>query len=180
MRPSNRYRGLCGCGEHAWAVLTKGYVTFVSPVDAALLAARNWHAVPDARDRLVYAEAAIHNKTTKRRHLRLHREIIGEQPFDVDHADHNGLNNRRGNLRLCTQSQNYGNGRHRVGVSGFRGVWRDKRSDRWRANIAGRKLGSFATAEEAAPAYDAAAIKRFGDFAPLNFPTSRSQHGGTP
>ena len=31
---SRRYRGLCECSEHAWAALTKGYVTFVLPEDA--------------------------------------------------------------------------------------------------------------------------------------------------
>src|SRR5262245_3922618 len=45
-RRTDRYRGLCACGEHAWAVLTRGYVTLVSPEDAHHLRGRKWFAEP--------------------------------------------------------------------------------------------------------------------------------------
>ena len=93
----------------------------------------------------------------------------------VDHVDGNGLNNQRSNLRPTTQAQNLANQLKRLGVtSKFKGVcWRDRPSP-WRATITvdGRQrgLGSFADEEQAARAYDAAALDLFGDRARLNFP----------
>src|SRR5262249_42275186 len=107
-RQTNRYRGLCHCGEHAWAVLTRGFVTFVSPEDAGVLSEANWHVISSGA-RLIYAA----RKKTERQSLRLHRVILGGQPGDVDHKDHDGTNNRRSNLRPASHSQNIGNSRHR-------------------------------------------------------------------
>jgi hypothetical protein len=157
---ADRYRGLCVCGEHAWAVLTKGFVTFVSPEDAHHLQGRKWRAAVYAYN-LIYAESS---------NVGLHRKILGKAATEyIDHKDHDGTNNRRTNLRPCSHGQNLSNGRYRPGYSGFRGV-RVDHSGRWRARIAHCHLGTFATPEEAARAYDAAATKYFGEFATLNFP----------
>lgn len=113
----------------------------------------------------------------------LHREILsraGILPPDsamlVDHIDGDGLNNRRANLRPATKSQNQANGRHLLKPhktsSPYRGVYFEKARRRWRAAINSggrtRSLGVFPTAEDAAVAYNVAALDAFGEFATLN------------
>ena len=97
----------------------------------------------------------------------------------VDHINHNGLDNRRENLRICTYSENAQNKRKRVdSASGYKGVYQRpekyKYRKRFRAYIRPKgqqiQLGSYLTAEEAARAYDKKAKELFGDYAELNFP----------
>jgi hypothetical protein len=92
----------------------------------------------------------------------------------VDHEDHNGLNNRRSNLRDATVSQNAQNQRGKLGAtSQYKGVF--LMNGRWRAAIkpAGgvklRYLGFFPDELTAAYAYDHAARALFGPFACTNF-----------
>jgi hypothetical protein len=93
----------------------------------------------------------------------------------VDHIDHNGLNNRRSNLRLCTAQQNARNHRPQLrGSSKYKGVsWRQDgkvfRALIWH-NGKSINLGRFKNEIDAAKAYDKAAKKYFGEFAYLNFP----------
>src|SRR5215470_17326081 len=99
----DRYRGLCACG----------YVTFVDSTDAIHLQVRKWHARAVKRNRVIYAAVRGQDKQV----LRLHRVILSEPNSDIDHKDHDGLNNRRANLRPCSRVQNAGNGRYRLGAS---------------------------------------------------------------
>lgn len=103
----------------------------------------------------------------------MHRLLIGAPDgICVDHANHDGLDNRRSNLRLAGQSNNSANTRRRAGRSGFRGVHRE--DSRWvaaiRVNYKTHRLGRFKQPEVAARAYDRAARRFFGSFATLNFP----------
>lgn len=73
----------------------------------------------------------------------LHRFIVSAGPKEmVDHVNHNGLDNRRLNLRLCSNAENLLNRRkanknNRLGVLGVR---RERGSKTWVARIIiGRK-----------------------------------------
>jgi AP2 domain-containing protein len=94
----------------------------------------------------------------------------------VDHADGNGLNNQRWNLRVATKRQQQANrGKQRNGrTSQYKGVFWDKSRERWSATIhydhKTRYLGRYRDEEDAAHAYDLAALESFGSFARLNFP----------
>lgn len=104
----------------------------------------------------------------------MHRQILGFPDVDTDHRNGDRLDNRRENLRPATVAQNGANRRTNRGpkTSRFKGVRRG-RADRWRAHIGvgGRviQLGTFATEEDAARAYDDAARQHFGEYARPNF-----------
>lgn len=108
----------------------------------------------------------------------MHRQIAGPpKGMVVDHIDGNGLNNRRSNLRVCTTRQNLlnrGPSRERREKGHFKGVYFRPGSSRPHVAIRYRgkyvHVGTFATAAEAARAYDRKALELFGEFAYLNFP----------
>lgn len=103
----------------------------------------------------------------------------GEIP---DHINHDKLDNRRENLRLCTQAENSRNSVKRTWRNGkqptsrYKGVSLHRQSGKWRAQLYRERklycLGYYATEEQAARAYDAAAREHFDEFAYLNFPDS--------
>lgn len=74
----------------------------------------------------------------KRKDILLHRYLLGitDPHIDVDHKDHNGLNNRRNNLRALKHSHNVQNKRaYRNNSTGIRGVTIDKKTGKYRCSL---------------------------------------------
>lgn len=109
------------------------------------------------------------------RRYRLHQlawaYMTGEwSAADIDHKDGDKLNNKWGNLRQATHSQNHANRKlSRVNTSGLKGVSWDRRRRKWIAQIGVQGsniyLGSFASMHDAHSTYVAAAERYFGSFA---------------
>lgn len=105
-------------------------------------------------------------------HRMMHRLILNAKSGQyVDHINHNTLDNRRSNIRLCSAAEN---GRNRRGansnsVSGILGIeWIESRH-KWAAKmrIGGKPalIGRYATKEEAIQAHASARRKHYGEFA---------------
>jgi hypothetical protein len=155
-------------GDVAYVPLTKGYEAVIDVEDVPLIKNYNWCA--DEKKHTVYAVRNGFKTKGKNGNISLHSQIL-EVPvgYEVDHADRNGLNNRRYNLRKSTKSQNNCNkGLLRNNTSGFKGVSWHKGNKKWASNIKlNRKkqcLGYFDTPEEAYAAYCAASERLHREF----------------
>lgn len=150
--------------------LTQGKVAQIDDEDWPLLAPYKWYA---ARDRGTwYAHAGPLDGDRSKAKIKMHHLILGTRW--ADHRDGDGLNNRRSNLRLCTNAQNQQNTGARSGSSGFKGVSWNSRKGLWLVQFRwdGRYhyVGYFRDEIAAARAYDAAIFRLAGEFARLNFP----------
>ncbi|MBP9148707.1 MAG: HNH endonuclease [Rhodoferax sp.] len=84
----------------------------------------------------------------------------------IDHKDTNRANNKIGNLRLSTHSENLRNCKVRIdNRSGVKGVGFDASRGKWTAHVCTRKLGRFDTLFDAVCARKSAALAVFGEFA---------------
>lgn len=138
----------------------------VSAEDIGVVSGIRWNV-----DRLGYAKTSYSKM--------MHVLIIGDTPqkgLFIDHVNGNPSDNRRSNLRFATPKQNSANSKPRKGHL-YKGV--SKMSNgKYSASIGqnGKKvwLGTYKTQEQAAKAYDMAAISFSGEYARLNFPTAPS------
>jgi hypothetical protein len=150
--------------------LTQGKWAIVDAIDAPRVLPFRWHA--HRRGKVFYAARAI-----GRAKCYMHAFLCGVS--SVDHRDGDGLNNRRSNLRPCTDSQNQANAPIRSdNTSGFKGVSFTR--GKWRAFIRFHKkrffLGCFESPQAAAAAYDQAAQRLFGEFAATNARIAKTDH----
>lgn len=153
--------------------LTNGEFAKCDMADRALLERYRWS--PNRCGRTTYAIAHSTGSHKTRKGLKMHRLILN--PADgvyVDHINGDGLDNRRCNLRLATKAQNARNSTFkRAGSSSkFKGVCFRSDTGKWRAYVRseGKKkfLGQFESEVEAAAAYNAAALKEYGEYARIN------------
>lgn len=152
--------------------LNRGRVAIVDAQDYERLNKFKWYLVTKtASSKNGYAKTQKNGKA-----IAMHRYLTNcPKGLVVDHIDHNGLNNTKANLRICTQKQNTYNNSGQYGkTSKYKGVCKIKGTNKFRATITNNyksiQIGVFGNEREAAKAYDAAARKYHGEFAYLNFP----------
>jgi len=153
-------------GDIAYIPLTRGYEAIIDAADVPLVEGRSWYAnvTPSA----VYAQSRSPDGS---RTAMMHREILSPQGgMVVDHADRNGLNNRRRNLRESTVSQNQHNRKlNSNSSSGFKGVFWQSSTKSWgaRLRINGESiyLGVYKDPKDAAQAIMAEREARHGEYA---------------
>lgn len=160
-------------GNIAYVTLTKGYEAIIDAEDIVKVQSFNWTALVKARAngkfQSVYA-FRTERFNGGRRPVYMHR-TIAETPtgMDTDHADGDGLNNTKANLRSATRAENGRNQKISVAnTSGFKGVTWHGRDRCWMAQIHmnGRNhfLGYHKTAEDAHRAYASASAELHGAF----------------
>ena len=102
---------------------------------------------------------------------RYHRHLFKFPEEVVDHKNRNKLDNRKENLRLCTQKDNSRNlsiaKNNTSGVTGVRKTDHGKWNVRITVDRKERHIGNYETLEEAKEARRKAEIKYYGEFAPL-------------
>lgn len=154
--------------------LTQENMAIVDDANFAELNKYKWRTLETAQG--VYAARKItinHKEIT----VLMHREIMGLKYGDkrqVDHINHNPLDNRKCNLRICTHAENGRNRKIQTGTtSKYKGVSWHKPNKKWRAAIGYNHklfhLGNFDNEIDAAKAYDKKAKELHGKFAQTNF-----------
>lgn len=148
--------------DRAVGTTTNGKKFYFDKEDYERVSAHTW-----GYDGKGYLRAVINGK-----HVSLHRFILNYNgECVIDHINNDPNDNRKCNLRVCSQADNIRNSKTPSNnTSGYKGVSRDR--GRWRAyirvNYKQIHLGNFRTKEEAARRYNEAALKYFGEFAELN------------
>lgn len=157
--------------------LTRGFEAIVNECDADL-ANFKWFAQSTSHGNFYAARRDYQISGSK--FLLMHRVVLERalgrvllSSEHVDHKDRNEFNNTRDNLRLATRSQNAANARLPINsTTGYRGVSYLKNNNKWvsliKVNQKSINLGSFDTSQDAAIAYNHAAVKYFGEFAYIN------------
>lgn len=164
-KPQFRKASICSCGQHGFAGLTRGHVTLFSPQDIGVFRVSNWGLLNGSGNTSPYARRTSDQKLAQRIITGASRDKV------VDHVSGDTLDNRRGNLRICTHAQNVKNQKRQKNAARFKGIAQTA-SGMWCAFICTdgdrQYLGGFASDIEAAQAYDAAALRLHGEFARTN------------
>lgn len=168
-RPPHRPSAITLKGDVAEIELRNGEVALIDAADAPMVLGACWRVhVSGTGGR--YVSTKLIGEDRRQHTIYLHRLLMPEAPT-VDHIDSDGLNNRRANLRSCSQAENV---RNRGPMKGrkLKGVFPTSGGKSWyaRLRVAGAafRSPSFPTQEEAAAAYDRLAAEYHGAFARTN------------
>lgn len=160
-------------------LLPSGHRVLVDEQDYGIVNPYTWYKHIAKGGKLVYARRKWVDPDGTQHGQLMHNLIMGF--IGVDHVNHNGLDNRRVNLRPSDQRRNTQNSRIRSdNTSGYKGVVWHKQGGQWAVSIMvepGKSINrvGFVSPEDAAKKYDELARIYFGEFASLNFPNT----GGT-
>jgi hypothetical protein len=153
--------------------LTQGRIAIVDDADFAFLNQWSWQVSKKG-----YAVRSVHLGKIAGRYKKtaaiMHRILTAAPHYlQVDHINGNKVDNRKANLRLCTNGQNKQNGAgYKNSTSKYRGVSWHSGMRQWYAQIQKDKrkytIGWFENEVDAAKAYNRRASKLFGEFARLN------------
>jgi len=151
--------------------LTQGKVALVDDEDYEFLNQWKWRHDGNGNRKTGYAMRSLPRTLGKQTNISMHRFLLkASTGYEVDHANHEGLDNRRINLRLCLRQENACNrSGQKNNVSGFKGVSFHRGTGKWRAVIHHKgkqyNLGHYTTKEDAAKAYNEGAKKYHKEFA---------------
>jgi hypothetical protein len=163
-----RQARVCDCGGHGFVGLTRGLVALCDAGDVPLIAGTSWRHLHTRGGAYAISQTSKESEGGART-IYMHRLFVAEPGKLTDHRSRDRLDNRRDNLRPCTPAQNSANA-HRASTRPYKGV--EERNGHFRAclEVGGKPitLCGFSSAEEAARAYDAAALRHFGEFALTN------------
>lgn len=145
-------------------ILTQGQVALVDDEDYEKVCYYKWQAKWSKCTKSWYANNAKLGRMSR------HILDVTDPNIEVDHKNHDTLNNQRSNLRKASHQQNGWNRKKRVdNQSGFTGVSRS--NNLWRVQITMNKkrknLGYFKSKQAAAFAFELVACVVYGEFANL-------------
>jgi hypothetical protein len=159
--------------------LTQGKFALVDDEDYDWLLQWKWYAYESSGN--FYAgrqQRKLEYGNGKRKFIPMHRAIMEYHGFDIknkliDHRNHETLNNRKKELRICNHKENVANRKPKeTKLSKYKGVYWNDKNNKWGAHLQNNKerkfLGYFNTELEAAVAYNKAALEYHKEFACLN------------
>ena len=165
--------GTIGYGE---IYLTQGQKTIVDKDDYEFLSKHKWCAIYSKKRGDYVAVTRTECINCKKRTVYMHREIMRPlKNLHIDHINHNPLDNRKNNLRICTPTENQWNRKganKNNNTSNYKGICYDLYHKSWKSSIGYHNkslhIGYFKNKNEAVVAYNQVAIEKYGNYACLN------------